>query len=308
MGGSPGAKKFEMLFNRFYGTNVKFNFTPGPAMTDMAGKITQEAAAGHPASSDVFVGTEQHFSDLIDRDVLEEYDYSALSPRIAKDVVTPRNQGVEFATIVSGITYNTKLVPQAQVPRKLEDLLDPKWKGKIASTTDAAIFDRVAYRPEWTPDTMKTYLTKLSQNVGGLIRASEDEPVISGEYAMLALDGGGHQVRKQVAQGAPLGHAIPEDAATLAFLHLGVPKNSAHPNLSKLFVNLVLSDEGQRLVFETHFTDLHELPGSQAAPEVDALLGKSVNFLRVDVAFNLKHPELGALRQDLVRILRQKSG
>jgi ABC-type Fe3+ transport system substrate-binding protein len=308
LGGSEGAKKFAVLFNSMSGMNIKLNFTPGPSMTDMAGKVAQEVAAGRQASTDILVGTESHFGALLNRNVLEEYDYTKLSPRIGKEFVAPKNIGVEFGTIISGITYNTNLVRPSEVPRRLEDVLNPKWKGMIASTQNAAIFDRVAYRPEWGAEKMRAFLTRLSNQAGGLIRASENERVISGEFAMLVLDGGGHQVRKQQAKGAPLGHVIPEDAGTVASLHMGVPRNSSHPNLAKLFIHMVMSEAGQRLVFETHFTDHHELPGSQSAAGLAQLKAKGIHLLKVDVEFVTKHPEMSKLSDEFRTILRRTRG
>ena len=306
LGGSEGAKKFELLFNKMYGLNVRFNFTPGPTMTEMAGKVTQEAAAGRKASTDILVGTESHFGDLLGRHVLEEYDYTRLSPRIKKDFVAVKNIGVEFYTIVPGITYNTNFVRPGEVPRRLEDVLHPKWKGKIASTQNAAIFDRVVYRPEWGIEKMRAFIVKLADHVAGLIRASENERVISGEFVMLVMDGGGHQVRKQLTKGAPLGHLIPEDAGTVTFGYMGVPRNSGHPSLAKLFLNMVMSEEGQRVVFETHFTDHHELPGSQSASALADLKAKGADLLRTDISFGIKHPEMAKLSDELRKILRTK--
>jgi iron(III) transport system substrate-binding protein len=308
MGGSEGARKFEAVFNRMYGLNTKFNFTPGPSMTDMAGRVTQEVAAGRKTSTDILVGTESHYGELVQRAVLEEYDYTRLSPRIQKRFVAPRNVGAEFYTIVSGITYNTNFVPKNEVPRKLEDVLNPKWKGKIASTANAAIFDRVAMRPEWGVERMKAFVTKLADHVGGLIRASENDRVISGEFIMLVLDGGGHQVRRQLLKGAPLGHVIPEDAATMSFGYMGVTRTSAHPNLAKLFINMVMSEEGQKVVFETHFADHHELPGSQSAAALGDLTAKKANLLRMDIDFVMKHPEMGKLSDEFRKILRGARG
>jgi iron(III) transport system substrate-binding protein len=304
LGGSEGAQKFEALFNKMYGTGVKIHFTPGPSMTDMAGKVTQEAAAGRRSTTDVLVGTESHFGDLLNRGVLEEFDYTRLSPRITRDILATKNLGVEIYTIVSGITYNTNFVAPADVPRKLEDVLHPKWKGKIASTQNAAIFDRVAFRPEWSVEKMRVFLLKLSGHVAGLIRASENERVISGEFVMLVMDGGGHQVRKQQAKGAPVGHVIPEDAGSVSFGYMGVPRNAAHPNLARLFVNMVVSEAGQRVVFETHFTDHHELPGSQSAAALKDLQAKRIDLLRVGTDFVAKHPEMSGLSEEFRKILR----
>lgn len=308
LGGSEGAGKFAAVFNRMYGLNTKFNFTPGPSMTNMAGTVTQEVAAGRKALTDILMGTESHYGELLNRGVLEEYDYTKLSPRIKKGFMAPKGIGAEFYTIISGITYNTNFVPKNEVPTKLEDVLNPKWKGRIASTTNAAIFDRVAMRPEWGVERMRAFIIKLADHVGGLIRASENERVISGEFIMLVMDGGGHQVRKQLVKGAPLGHVIPEDAATMSFGYMGVPKTSAHPNLAKLFINMVMSEEGQKVVFETHFADHHELPGSQSAAALGELQAKNAKLLRVDIDFKMKHPEMGSLSDEFRKILRGARG
>jgi ABC-type Fe3+ transport system substrate-binding protein len=125
---------------------------------------------------------------------------------------------------------------------------------------------------------------------------------------MLVLDGGGHQVRKQQARGAPLGHVIPQDAGTVASLHMGVPRNSSRPNLAKLFINMVMSEAGQKVVFETHFTDHHELLGSQSAAGLAQLKSKGIDLLKVDVEFVTRHPEMGKLSDEFRRILRSTRG
>ena len=305
LGGSTGAKKFEALFNKMYGANIRVNFTPGPSMTDMAGKVTQEAAAGRKASTDVLLGTESHYSALLNRNVLEEYDYTKLSPRITKEVVGYRNMGVEIYSTISAVNYNSQLVSAADVPRKLEDALNPKWKGKIASTVNAAYFDRVAFRPEWGPEKMKGFIRKLAQHVGGLVRATESERIVTGEFLMLVMSAS-HDVRRQKALKAPLGTVILEDATTVGVLHLGVPRNSSHPNLAKLFANMVMSEEGQRLLYEVYFTDHHELPGSQSAAELKELAAKGIKPLKVDIKFKVDHPEIEQLSDELRTILREK--
>jgi iron(III) transport system substrate-binding protein len=215
---------------------------------------------------------------------------------------------VEIASIVSGVTYNTDLVAPTDVPKTLDDLLLPKWRGKIASTTNAAIFDRLAARPEWGADRVRDYVTRLSPNVGGLMRCGEIPRIVSGEFAILVLDCGSFFVRQQQAKGAPLAHVIPEDAGTMGFLYLGVPRSSGHPNLAKLFINMVASEDGQKVVWETYSTDHPDLPGSQSAAELQELRAKRIAVLRIDTKFVAEHPDLSRISDDLVRILRTGSG
>lgn len=305
-GGANGVKMFGALFNRMYGLNIKFNFTPGPSMTEMAGKTTQEVAAGRTASTDILLGTESHYASLLTRNVLEEYDYPKLSPRVRKELTAPI--GVEMGSIISGIIYNSNLVRASEAPKKLEDSLQPKWKGKIASTANAGIFDRVAARPEWGIDKMKAFVTRLSQQVAGLIRCGEVSRVISGEFHMMVLGCGSFFVLQANANGAPLGHAILDDGTTIGYFYVGVPRTSARPNLAKLFINMTVSEEGQKVAYKTYFTDHPDLPGSQCAVELKELKAKGKEPLKVNVKFVTEHPELRKLSDELRTILREKQG
>lgn len=302
--GPEGARMFGELFNRMYGMNIKVNFTPGPSMTQVAGKISQEVAAGRPASTDILLGTESHYSDLLNRDVLEVYDYPRLSPRIRKNLVAPH--GVEMGSIISGVIYNSGMIAARDAPKKLEDVLNPKWKGVIASTVNAGIFDRVAARPEWGIEKMRAFVTRLSGHVGGLIRCGEVSRVISGEFSMLVLGCGSLFVNQAKAKGAPLGHAVLEDGTTLGYFYMGAPRTAAHSNLAKLFINMVMSEEGQKIAYKTYFSDHPELPGSQSAAELKELKAIGREALKVNVQFLVEHPELRQLSDDLRKILQQK--
>jgi iron(III) transport system substrate-binding protein len=303
LGGSEGMRRFMALFNQMYGTNVRATFTPGPSMSDMAGKVAQEVAAGRRASTDILLGTESHYIALLGRGVLEEYDYTLLSPRITPNVVAYGNVGVEIYNTTAGITYNTDLVPPTEVPQRLEDVLHPRWKGKIASTSNAAYFDNVALRPEWGAERMKAYVSRLTEQVGGLLRANESERVISGEFVMLVLSNN-HDVHAQQEKGAPLGHVIPPDSAIVKFMHLAVPTNSGHPNLAKLFINMMLSEAGQQTLYDVYTADHYLLPGSRSAAALQDVRSKGVEPLKMDMKFAVDHPEMITISNELQQILR----
>src|SRR5207237_1250398 len=75
------------------------------------------------------------------------------------------------ATRYIGISYNEQLLAEKDLPRRLDDLLNPKWKGKIASTPYAASFDRLA--SVIGLEKTREFLTRFTQNVAGLIRCGE---------------------------------------------------------------------------------------------------------------------------------------
>ena len=67
-----------------------------------------------------------------------------------------------------GITYNTQRVSGAAVPRTLQDLLKPEFKGRIASTPYAAGFNRLASPEVWGEQRTLEYARALTEQVAGL--------------------------------------------------------------------------------------------------------------------------------------------
>jgi ABC-type Fe3+ transport system substrate-binding protein len=307
LGGLDGTRKLEALFNRLYGTSIKINFTPGD-LNDTSGRVSQEAAAGQRAFTDVLLGAETHYGRLINTDVLEAYDYTQLSPRVTKDLVVSGNIAVEIASRGPGITYNTNLVPASDVPKRLPDVLDPRWTGKITTTPSGIAFDGIAFRPEWGPEKMKEFMTRYSQQVGGILRVVEQQRIASGEFAMMVMNSGPQEVRKLQTKGAPVAHSLLEDAIIVSFYYLGVPRTSGHPNLAKLFIGMVMSEEGQRVGYEVSYLDHYLLPGSQTAAEFAELRARGMTPLPINAQFIADHPEIRQLRDDIGQILIQRRG
>lgn len=64
MGGIEGVQTIEKAFNKAYGLNLPFKFSPGPSMPQLASRIIQEGKAGQSASSDLFIGSENHVARM----------------------------------------------------------------------------------------------------------------------------------------------------------------------------------------------------------------------------------------------------
>lgn len=299
-------KKYQALFSGMYGIDARLSYTPGPGMGDVVRMITQETAAGRKAASDVIVATESHFAALPKRNVMEEYDYTALSPRISKDMLAPQNIGVQTAALIPVIAYNTDLVPAADAPKKLIDVLNPKWKGKIGASAQSSILARIAFHPSWNPEKLKKFVASLSAQAAGLLNCGEHNRLVTGEFAMFVVNCGSYSVKSLQAKGAPLGYAIPEDAATVFFWYMGIPKTSGHPNLGKLYVNMIMSEEGQQIYHEGYAVDNFALPGSRSAAELKSIKSRGLPIVTVTTQFILQHPEINTLTTEIEEILRQK--
>jgi hypothetical protein len=129
LGGAEGARRFEALFNRMYGTNMRIVFTPGPPMPDMALRIGQEVAAGRKTTTDAFLGTETHIPTLIANQSLEEFDYTTLSPRVPRELLAPRGVAVEIVGNFPGITITPTWCPTPMSRRSSRTCCTPSGGG-----------------------------------------------------------------------------------------------------------------------------------------------------------------------------------
>ena len=168
--------------------------------------------------------------------------------------------GVTEEITVNVNAYNTKLVSPQDLPRSYEDLLDPKWKGKIGIEDRLKPFLRATeyYGEQWIVD----YLKKLSKQ----------EPIfVSGSTAVVNLLNTGefpiaigaqlHRVIIFAAQGQPVGLVPINPAVAATVSPVCIPITAPHPNAAKLFIRWELTPEGQALYDKYKFAG-NPLPGS----------------------------------------------
>src|SRR5437899_6031231 len=202
MGGIEGVRAMEKAFNKTYGLNLQFNYTPGPAMPQMASRFIQEAKAGQPATSDLFVGSENHVARMS----LKKVDWTETFPHITREMTDWEDRVLIVVSRTPGFTYNRNLVSPYEVPQRVEDVLNPKWKGRIASTPYAASFDRLALI--WGEEKTTSLLRTLAKHVTGLLRCGEEERIANGEFAMLVFNCDLADANDMHQKGAPVNGRI----------------------------------------------------------------------------------------------------
>lgn len=311
-GGAEGLDAMVAALNKKFGLNVKAQFTPGPNQQGMMERISQEKAAGKPASSDVYLGNSPAMLDAMKVEVLKPIDWTTILERPIPvdtnfDPYAPNNLGVAFATTIVGITYNTEVVKGADIPKKMEDVLDPKWKGKIASTPYASGMREFAADDMLGYEKTKNFAERLSKQVGGLIRCGEPDKITSREFVMLVFDCGGDEVNLAGRKGTPLGHTVVEEASVLHIRYAGVPLNSSAPNTATLLIGWLHTAEGQATLWDRDGMDLHTYPESrqrEAVARVKSAGGK----LAVNTPQRLSSlKDFAKTQKELEQILQQGS-
>ena len=230
-------------------------------------RISNEGKAGK-VQADVFdsFGAPQ----LVKEGLLTSYTPDS-AKRLPKEFYDPSGYWVATNLYVLTPGYNTDLVPKGGEPKTFEDLLDPKWKGKMAwgsngSPASATGFIGVVLS-EMGQDKGMAYLRKLAeQRITPIPLAARQvlDQVIAGEYPIALQIFNNHAVISK-QQGAP-SNWIPMNPA-LGVLSVFSLTKGPHINAGKLLIDFLVSEEGQKL-----FKDADYMPVDPAVPPSDPAL------------------------------------
>jgi iron(III) transport system substrate-binding protein len=259
-------------FEKKYGIRVAYaRANSGPT----AIKILNEANAGR-VQADIFDGIST-LSPLLERGLVAGYvpSTAAQYPPELKDP-----DGTWIATNLYFLTagINTTLVRPAEAPQTYEDLLDPKWKGRIAWNVTSS-----AGAPGFVGNILMSmgeqkgmaYLKQLAkQDIKGTDASSRAvlDQVIAGDYP-LALMIFSHHTVISANKGAPTTWLKMEPVAA-AMNTTSLLKAAPHPNAGKLLIEFLTSTEGQTVLQKANY-----LPALPTVPaKTPTLKPKEGNF------------------------------
>ncbi len=195
------------------------------------------------------------------------------SPALAaypKNHVGPDGSYAATRFSYEGIGFNTRLVKADEAPQSYQDLLDPKWRGKMVwsnSQETGAPFFITQMRQIMGEDKALIYLKALSQQQiatqSASLRSVLDQ-VITGEYSIgiaMAL----HHIGISKAKGAPVDGTLPDPVLARAD-DIVLLKSAPHPYAGMLLVDFILSEEGQKIFADAQYFPAHS--GVPPLPEM----------------------------------------
>ena len=170
-------------------------------------------------------------------------------------------ESTDFTTLA----YHSKKVPAAEAPRRWEDLLDPKWSGKVAMAHPAYSGSMGTWTYEMSKMFGWQFFDKLAKNKP-LVGRSLVDPVtniISGER--LVGIGPSDLILDQAAQGNPVRISYPDDGSIMMIGPVSIIQDLRHPASAKLFLEWLMGPEASKFS-----ADQHRLPVCAAvAPASD---------------------------------------
>lgn len=243
-------------FQKKYGIAVDYVRSDSETM---ALRVFNESKAGHPLA-DVVDGT-SGFPELKKQGLFLKW-LPETAQILPKEAVDADGYWIANNEFIHTAIFNTNLVAPGTEPTSFQDLLDPKWKGKMAwaahiSTSGAAGFVGTVLTTMGNDKGM-SYLSELAkQNVAGLDGSSTSvvNQVAAGEYA-IALQVFNHNAVIGAAQGAPL-NWTPRYPAMGIFAVSAILRDAPHPNAAKLFETFLVSKEGQQLFRDANYVPVN---------------------------------------------------
>jgi len=145
------------------------------------------------------------------------------------------------------IGYNTKLVSRSEAPKGYEDLLNAKWKGRMGLDDKQYIwFDgllKVLGREKGLVYFKRLATQSIHFRSGNTLLANL---LAAGEFGIL-INARPESVDELKQKGAPVEWIAPKPT-TANLLPIAVAKKAQNPNAAKLFMDYMLSEEGQKLL------------------------------------------------------------
>ncbi len=223
---------------RFPGIKVNIVADPqGPT------KMIAESRSGK-ISADVTQQTLGSVLEVQKRGLLAKIDWSLAG--IDKRNVLLDGEAGAMHNFVYSILYAKDKVNAADLPKAWEDLLDPKWKGKLVISD--FLFPRLMgfLALEWGPDRAEKWGRDLIDKQNILVTNAPRENFLKTGERLLAVAEGVQAAAQYKREGIDTGYVIMNLIPAGQFL-IAALKDGEHPNAGKLMALWLASDEGKAL-------------------------------------------------------------
>ena len=246
-------QSFVDAFTAKYGIPVKVYQATSESILQ---RITSEMQANHQGADIVETnGTE--LTVLSREGALHPYR-STLRDQVRPDGQFDDWTATRFNMFV--VAWNKNMVSADQLPTSVEQLTDPVWRGQVSlevgdSDWYATLYDYYldSGMTEAQIDTMFDALAANSKLVQG--HTTQVQLLGAGQFS-LAVSAYAHNVDTAADDGAPItwlpDSGTPVEPIVLRPNGAGLVATAAHPAAATLFMDFLLSDQGQQIIADSH--------------------------------------------------------
>jgi len=194
------------------------------------------------------------------------------------------------------IGYNPKLVSDKDAPKSWEDLLDSKWKGKLAMDQEEFTW-YATLKKAWGKEKTQKYMRALAkQNIewrkGHTLIT---QMMAAGEFPLSIVYA--HRTEGMKQKGAPVEWVSTVNPIVVTLNSAGLSPKPAHPNVARLFIDFILSKPAQQ-----HLRSLSRIPARADVEPPSPRMEQSKLKLKTTPA------ETGAEFKETIREFREVFG
>ena len=281
-------------FNRSY-PDIEVAHVRVVGGNQLPGRVVQETQArGYTA--DVITGGATHVWQLSERGLLMNVDWQDLG---IPEAMTPTDFAVGAAASVYVLLYNTDAVSESEVPTTWDEIVDPKWSGRVGSWVRATAFAQIAKL--WGEEKAREMLQQFIALEPLLFKSTYPlaQQTAAGEVDIAI--GFYHTAQPPIQAGAPL-KAVALDPTPMHTIYTSITRDAPSPNAAKLFLAWLASPAGAKAYEEATNRGSHLLPGTRTAALLE---GKTIAewppteteaFAGIQTDFNEMLAAVGAAR------------
>ena len=257
-------------------------------------KILIEARAGRSSWDVVSQTTPEFIYELKQKKIIAPYNSPERS-QFSADFKDKDAYWTGTYALPTGLGFNTQQVKKEEVPKSYKDLLDAKWKGGKISVDDENYELLVGLVQAWGKNAAVDYLKALAAQAPAIGRGATQRTQMLGAGEFPLAISYTHTVEWSKSQGSAVDW-VNLEPVIIKFDGIMLDAKAPHPNAGKLFIDFVLSQQGQELLQSFRRVTLRE----GVDPDPPRLIK---GFKRV-----VLHPDRSQNAQESLKLYREVFG
>jgi iron(III) transport system substrate-binding protein len=227
----------------------KYPFVKGTLFRSGGGalmnKVLTETRAGMHGF-DVVGGRGEMIQAFKEKNLLASY-ISPEAKMIEPDLFDKEGYWHTYYVVPNALGFNTKLVKKEEAPKTYEGLLDAKWKGRKISMDNEAYLLLQGLITAWGREKAISYMKRLAAQDPVLTRGNTERVTMTGagEYALVVAYA--HALEWESSKGSPIDW-IALEPVVVEIDPLMIGSKAPHPMAARLFLDFLLSKEGQEML------------------------------------------------------------